>query len=80
MDEVSISDAKTHLSALVNRVAEGETVLLGRRNKPVARLMPLAPETPALKKRRPIGLAQGASTLTPAFFGSLDGAYSVVLT
>ena len=47
MDEVSISDAKTHLSALVNRVAAGETVVLGRRNKPVARMMPLAPETAA---------------------------------
>lgn len=72
MEVVNIHDAKTHLSALLNRVAAGETVFLGRRNKPVARLMPLAPETPALKKRRPIGLAKGAFKLTPSFFEPLD--------
>ena len=70
---MNIHDAKTHLSALLNRVAAGETVLLGRRNKPVARLMPLARETPA-KKRRPIGLAQGTFKLTPAFFEPLEDA------
>ena len=72
MEVVNIHDAETHLSALFNRVAAGETVLLGRRNKPVARLMPLAPETPTLKKRRPIGLAPRAFTLTPAFFEPLS--------
>ena len=71
MDVVNIHDAKTYLSALLDRVAAGETVLLGRRNKPVARLMPLAVEMPALKKRRPIGLAQGAFQLAPAFFEPL---------
>lgn len=74
MEVVNIHDAKTHLSALLNRAAAGETVLLARRNKPVARLMPLAVEMPALKKRRPIGLAQGAFKLTPAFFEPLDDA------
>lgn len=74
MDVVNIHDAKTHLSALLNRVAAGETLLLGRRNKPVARLMPLAAETPALKKRRPIGLGQGTFKLTPAFFEPLEDA------
>lgn len=73
MEVVNIHDAKTHLSALLNRVAAGETVLLGRRNKPVARLMPLAQETPA-KKRRPIGVAQGTFKLTPAFFEPLSDA------
>lgn len=74
MDVVNIHDAKTHLSELLNRVAAGETVLLGRRNKPVARLMPLAAEKHALEKRRPIGLAQGTFKLTPAFFEPLDDA------
>ena len=72
MEVVNIHEAKTHLSALLNRVAAGETVLLGRRNKPVARLMPLAVEMPTLKKCRPIGLAQGSFKLTPAFFEPLD--------
>lgn len=68
VDVVNINDAKTHLSALINRAAAGETVRLGRRNKPVARLTPLAQASSAPKKRRPIGLAKGAFTLTPAFF------------
>ena len=72
MEVINIHDAKTHLSALLNRMAADETVLLGRRNKPVARLMPLAPETAAPKRRRLVGLAQGAFKLTPAFFEPLD--------
>lgn len=74
MEVVNIHEAKTHLSALLDRVAAGETVLLARRNKPVARLMPLEPEASVVKKRRPIGLAKGLGTiaLTSAFFEPLD--------
>lgn len=33
-------EAKTHLSALLDKVAQGEEVLITRRNMPVARLVP----------------------------------------
>ncbi|MFO8073297.1 MAG: type II toxin-antitoxin system prevent-host-death family antitoxin [Polyangia bacterium] len=54
METVNIHDAKTHLSRLLRRVAEGEEVLIARRGEVVARLCPPAP--PA--RRRP-GLLEG---------------------
>ena len=47
MDEVSLADAKAHLSALVARAEAGETVCITRRGKPVARLV--AAERPRQK-------------------------------
>ena len=37
---VGAFDAKTHLSSLLNKVTEGEEVLITRRGVPVARLVP----------------------------------------
>jgi prevent-host-death family protein len=47
MRSVSLADAKAHLSDLVARAAEGESVCITRRGKPVARLVPAErPRTP----------------------------------
>jgi prevent-host-death family protein len=43
MREVSINEAKTSLSALLQAVARGEEIVITRRNEPVARLVPFAP-------------------------------------
>ena len=40
MDSYSLADAKAHLSELINRVENGETVEITRRGKLVARLTP----------------------------------------
>jgi prevent-host-death family protein len=40
VDAYNVAQAKTHLSEILERVAEGEEVLLTRRGKPVARLVP----------------------------------------
>lgn len=56
--------AKAHLSALVDRVAEGETVLICRRNVPVAELRPVPKPR---RTRRPIGLAAGFTVPTSFF-------------
>jgi prevent-host-death family protein len=40
MDSVGLSAAKTHLSALLDRVARGETIAITRRGRPVALLAP----------------------------------------
>ena len=40
MIEVGAFDAKTHLSSLLDKVAQGEEVLITRRGLPVARLVP----------------------------------------
>jgi prevent-host-death family protein len=39
MKQVSIAEAKAHLSELVTVVAEGGEVMITRRNKPIARLV-----------------------------------------
>lgn len=43
MRRTSITDAKNNLSALLDRVRRGETVLICDRNRPVARLQPVGP-------------------------------------
>lgn len=56
MKKVNTYAAKTQFSHLVDRVSEGESVVICRRNVPVAELRPLprARRTP-----RPVGLAKG---------------------
>jgi prevent-host-death family protein len=41
MIEVNVHEAKTQLSKLLARVAEGEEVIIARAGKPVARLVPV---------------------------------------
>ncbi len=43
-------EAKTHLSELLERVANGETITITRRGVPVARLVPIEPEKPKRTK------------------------------
>lgn len=40
MSTVNIHDAKTHLSQLLTRVEQGETITIARAGKPVANLVP----------------------------------------
>ena len=54
MTQVSVHEAKTHLSRLLRRVAAGEEIVIARSGKPVARLMPVTkPE------RRALGIDEG---------------------
>lgn len=47
MLKVGAFEAKTHLSSLLARVARGEEVLITKRGKPVARLVPAEQEVRA---------------------------------
>jgi prevent-host-death family protein len=40
MDGIGAFDAKTHLSELLDRVEKGEELVITRRGRPVARLVP----------------------------------------
>ena len=42
MDQVNVQEAKTHLSRLLQRVEAGETILLARGGRAIARLEPVA--------------------------------------
>lgn len=39
---MNLYDAKTHLSALVDRAAEGEEIVIAKSGRPLVRLVPLA--------------------------------------
>jgi len=67
MKKVNLYQAKTQLSALVDRVAEGEIVLICRRNVPAAELRPVAKPR---RTRRPVGLFPGFR-VPPSFFEPL---------
>jgi prevent-host-death family protein len=54
MREVNVHEAKTHLSQLLVRVAQGEEIVIARAGKPVARLVPIEP-----KSRRILGQDKG---------------------
>ena len=56
MSKYNIHEAQANLSRLVDRVIEGETVLIGRRNVPVAELRPIAARR---TKARRVGLTKG---------------------
>lgn len=56
MREVNIYEAKTSLSALLQAVAEGEEIVITKRNKPIARLVPFAPP----RERPTFGMARQA--------------------
>lgn len=63
MAAVNVHAAKTHLSRLLARVARGETIVIAKAGRPVARLVPY--EEP-VKKRVP-GLYAGRVWIAPDF-------------
>jgi prevent-host-death family protein len=50
---VSVAETKARLSALLDRAAAGEEIIVTRSGKPIARLAPLAERSP-----RPFGVAR----------------------
>jgi prevent-host-death family protein len=62
-ETVNIHEAKTHLSRLVQRVQNGEEIVIARAGKPVARLTAIATR-PA---RRIPGLDKGKVIIHPDF-------------
>ena len=55
MSITNIHEAKTHLSKLIERVGQGEEIVIGKAGKPVAKLVPYTPERPPRK----LGLWKG---------------------
>lgn len=68
MKMVNIAEAKAQLSALLERVAHGETILIGNRNRPVAELRPV---TPTRATPRPVGLAARTFSVPASFYEPL---------
>jgi len=67
---VNVHEAKARLSDMLARVEAGETVVIARRNKPVAQLVRTTQAPP--KEPRRLGAAKGRIVIHPAFFEPLD--------
>ncbi|MEX0784073.1 MAG: type II toxin-antitoxin system prevent-host-death family antitoxin [Dehalococcoidia bacterium] len=67
MTQVSVHEAKTHLSRLLREVERGEEVVIARDGEPVAKLVPLA------RRRVPqLGMDEGKGFKVPEDFNKLD--------
>ena len=64
---VSVHEAKTNLSRLIERAEAGEEVIIARGKVPVARIVPLA--QPKVERR--FGAMKGNARVTQAFFEPL---------
>ena len=69
MKKVNTHEAKTHLSEYLEEVERGETVVICRRNVPVAELRRVS--TSSSGKRRPIGKGKGTFQVPGSFFEPL---------
>lgn len=67
MTRVTVHEAKTHLSRLLEEVEKGGEVVISRRDKPIARLVPIEPLSD-VKPARQAGRFAGQFELGTAFF------------
>ncbi|MGH9448781.1 MAG: type II toxin-antitoxin system Phd/YefM family antitoxin [Terriglobia bacterium] len=70
MKTVTIHEAKTNLSRLIERVRHGEEIIIARGPEPVARLVPLG----RVKGRRQPGSLRGKLRVSRRFFEPLPTA------
>ena len=68
MIEVNIHEAKTHLSRLLLKVAEGEEVIIARSGEPVARIVPIE----RTGTKRVLGQDAGVVVMADDFDAPLD--------
>jgi prevent-host-death family protein len=68
MPTVTMHQAKTNLSKLIERVSQGEEIIIARGSKPVARLVPIG----AIKGKRQPGSLKGKVEIGPGFFEPLS--------
>jgi prevent-host-death family protein len=58
-EPVSLYDAKTHLSELVEQAAQGREIIIAKSGKPKARLVPLAPKDTRHLRKPGLGKGRG---------------------
>lgn len=68
MIQLNVHEAKTHLSRYLAHLEQGETIVICRRNRPVAEIRPISQKSTG---PRPIGLAKGVFSVPDSFFDEL---------
>ena len=69
MASVSVHEAKTHLSRLIEQVLGGEEVVITRNKEPVVRLVR---EAAPVRKKPLLGAMKGQFTVPDSFFDPLS--------
>jgi prevent-host-death family protein len=69
MKKINVHEAKTHLSRYLEEVERGETVVICRRNVPIAELRRLVDAGSG--RRRPIGKGKTVFSVPDSFFEPL---------
>ncbi len=72
MPDIGLREAKAHLSELIDRVEQGETLTLTRHGKPVARIVPITERRPGLLKGR-IGMADDFDEMPDWLVDAFEG-------
>jgi antitoxin (DNA-binding transcriptional repressor) of toxin-antitoxin stability system len=62
---INIHEAKTHLSKYLEKIAKGHTVVLCKRNVPIAEIRPLPK---VVDRRKLFGMDKGKVIIPPEFF------------
>jgi len=76
MKNVGIFEAKTHFSALIGEAERGETIVVTRNGKPVARIVPAE----AASKKRAMGFDDGLGYIADDFDAPLPPDLSKAFT
>lgn len=71
MIRLNIHEAKTHLSRYLERLQAGETILLCKRNVPIAEIRPLPIERQAPRPIGPVGATKTKFKVPQSFFRPL---------
>ena len=66
MDTINLSEAKAHLSELVERASGGEEIIIAKAGRPLARLMPIE-SPPRRVGDRPLGIFARQMEMLPGF-------------
>ena len=67
MKKVTIHEAKTNLSRLIEKACRGEEIIIARGSDPVVRLVPIGKQ----KGCRQLGILKGKLVVGPEFFEPL---------
>jgi prevent-host-death family protein len=71
MDTVNIHEAKTHLSRLLARIAKGESFVIAKAGKPVAKVVPYEEGSQPAKRLPRIGFLKDSSFKVPDDFDTM---------
>jgi prevent-host-death family protein len=72
MTQITLKEAETQFSRLIRAASQGEEVVITEDDKPIARLVPVAPSAQAARPRPRFGSGKGVFQMAPDFDAPLE--------